>query len=66
LVGVKKNLFSFGILIRFFLPKFYYPFSTEGFFCFLAKILVSFPNVIEMMMEAKVVILPSMVASPFV
>jgi hypothetical protein len=35
------------------------PFSTEGFVYFLPQIPISFPNLIEMMMEAKIVILPS-------
>jgi hypothetical protein len=46
------------------LPKFFDPFSIEGFVCFLAHILVSFPNLIKMMMETKVVILPFVAASP--
>jgi hypothetical protein len=40
------------------------PFSIEDFVCFLTQILVSFPNMIEMMMEGGVVVLPFVATPP--
>jgi hypothetical protein len=63
-VSVKTYLFSSGILIPLSL-KFFYPFSTKGFTYFLAQILVNFPNLIEMMTEARIIILPFVATPPF-